>query len=258
MAIRIENHSISNRISILALIIILTALITSVHGQAEGSKIILENIMFDKDTQKMIIVTFRNVGDNSIRFDRIYINNESFPMNTDVDNHAVKDVTQAYNWEEGAKYNIRLVTANGSQINTVQTAPINTNAQRNPGLVTLLIISLLVFLMLIFIGSFRIPQRDKKSGWGFDLEHGQIRSAIAGTLVFGFVILTLFTLYYPVVENNIYVQYSQFVAIVIGFYFGSRSTATAGIAGAELARDATAKGMEIARGSERYHPVMIG
>ncbi len=84
----------------------------------------------------------------------------------------------------------------------------------------------------------------------FDLEHGQIRSAIAGTLVFGFVIRTLFSLYYPITKNDIYVQYSQFVAIVIDFYFGSRATATAGIAGAEIAKEATARGVEAAKGSE--------
>jgi hypothetical protein len=188
--------------------------------------------------------------------DRIYINNESFPTNLDIDNHTRKDATQAYDWVEGSEYNIRMVTANGDQVNTVQTAPTNTDApvntgdQKTPGLAILLIVGLLVFLMLILIGSLRPPEPNKRSTWGFDLEHGQIRSAIAGTLVFGFIILTLFTLYYPVAENTIYVQYSQFVAIVIGFYFGSRSTATAGIAGAELAREATARGMEVGQKTE--------
>lgn len=86
--------------------------------------------------------------------------------------------------------------------------------EKDPGML-LLIISFLIFGCLIFIGGW-MPTRNNK--FRFNLRHGQIRSAIAGTLVFGFVILTFFSLYYPLNEGTIFNQFSQVVGIIIGFY----------------------------------------
>jgi len=56
------------------------------------------------------------------------------------------------------------------------------------------------------------------------MEHGQMRRAIAGILVFGFVVLLVFSLYGGIRDDNkdIITQYIQLVGIIIGFYFGSK------------------------------------
>lgn len=98
----------------------------------------------------------------------------------------------------------------------------------------LLLISFLMFLRLLTTGALKKEElkgkgSEGKTNWILDMTHGQLRSAIAGTLVFGFVILTMFSLYYPVDQGTIFTQYAQFVGIIIGFYFGSRTAAAPGL-----------------------------
>jgi hypothetical protein len=101
-----------------------------------------------------------------------------------------------------------------------------------PPMWALIGISTLVFLMLIGIGTWRGSVEKLR-----DMDQGQIRSAIAGTLVFGFIMLTLFSLYYGVAKDNIIVaQYGNFVGIVIGFYFGARTASQAASEGADIAK----------------------
>ncbi|VVB69011.1 SdrD B-like domain protein [uncultured archaeon] len=77
-----------------------------------------------------------------------------------------------------------------------------------------LLVLLLIFAALIWIG---VCQPGT-------MEQGQMRRAIAGILVFGFVVLLVFSLYGGIRADNkdIITQYIQLVGIIIGFYFGSR------------------------------------
>lgn len=101
-----------------------------------------------------------------------------------------------------------------------------------PPMWALIGVSALVFFMLIGIGTWRGSIEKLR-----DMDQGQIRSAIAGTLVFGFIMLTLFSLYYGVTKDNIIVaQYGNFVGIVIGFYFGARTASQAASEGADIAK----------------------
>jgi hypothetical protein len=85
----------------------------------------------------------------------------------------------------------------------------------------LLLVVLLVFSALIWIGVCH-PNT---------MEHGQMRRAIAGILVFSFVLVLIFALYskQELPNNEIVMQYIQLVGIIIGFYFGSK------VAGADSA-----------------------
>ncbi len=103
---------------------------------------------------------------------------------------------------------------------------------KDPPMWALIGVSALVFFMLIGMGTWR-GSIDKMK----DMDQGQIRSAIAGTLVFGFIMLTLFSLYYGVTKDNMIVtQYGNFVGIVIGFYFGARTASQAASEGADIAK----------------------
>jgi hypothetical protein len=109
---------------------------------------------------------------------------------------------------------------------------VDSTDSKAPPMWALIGVSALVFFMLIGIGTWRGSIEKLR-----DMDQGQIRSAIAGTLVFGFIMLTLFSLYYGVTKDNIIVaQYGNFVGIVIGFYFGARTASQAASEGADIAK----------------------
>lgn len=85
----------------------------------------------------------------------------------------------------------------------------------------MLVIFVLLFIALLGIGVFKPEQ----------MEGGQMRRAIAGMLVFGFITILMFALYKTEIsENNkeIISQYIQLVGIIIGFYFGAKITTDTG------------------------------
>lgn len=85
----------------------------------------------------------------------------------------------------------------------------------------MLLIFVLIFVILLAIGIYKSEQ----------MEGGQMRRAIAGLLVFGFVTILMFALYGTEIDENnkeIISQYIQLVGIIIGFYFGAKITAEAG------------------------------
>ena len=79
------------------------------------------------------------------------------------------------------------------------------------------IVVLIAFALLIYAG----VRADK------ELNKGEMRRAIAGTFVVGFTVLMILSLHYGIYQSEIIVAYIEFVGIVIGFYFGQRSAATA-------------------------------
>ena len=72
-----------------------------------------------------------------------------------------------------------------------------------------------IFVLLIALGY----RADK------NLNKGEMRRAIAGTLVIGFVILVFLSLYYEISNQPLVIAFIELVGIVVGFYFGSKTVA---------------------------------
>ncbi len=192
-----------------------------------AASISLENIMFDTDSvqHKVMVLTVRNLGDKSVELDRIFINGKSFAREIRIDPGKALDISQNFDWRGYKSYVVKLSGPGGLMANESALSP-SVEEEKNPGMLLLIVISFLIFASLIFIGGWMPTDGNL---FRFNLRHGQIRSAIAGTLVFGFVILTFFSLYYPLNEDGaIFNQFSQVVGIIIGFYFGSRTAASPG------------------------------
>lgn len=198
---------------------------TSPEGNSTAS-ISLENVMFDTDSaqHKVVVLTIRNVGGDVAQLDRIFINGKSFAKDIQIDPGKAMDISQNFDWRGYESYAVKLSGSDGLKANVTAISPY-LGEEKDPGMLLLIIISFLIFASLILIGGWTPT---KGNYFRFNLRHGQIRSAIAGTLIFGFVILTFFSLYYPLNENAIFNQFSQVVGIIIGFYFGSRTAASPG------------------------------
>ncbi len=84
----------------------------------------------------------------------------------------------------------------------------------------IVMIFVLLFVVLLGIGVCKPEQ----------MEGGQMRRAIAGLLVFGFIAILIFALYGAGINDNnkeVISQYIQLVGIIIGFYFGAKITVDA-------------------------------
>lgn len=216
-------------LGIALLILVLPTVNANNETRSEGNSIAsvsLENIMFGTDSvqHKEVVLTVRNLGDKAARLDRIFINGNSFTRDIQIDPGKALDISQNFDWKGYKSYIVKLSGPDGLKANVTAISP-SVEEEKDPGMLLLIVISFLIFGCLIFIGGW-MPTRNNK--FRFNLRHGQIRSAIAGTLVFGFVILTFFSLYYPLNESTIFNQFSQVVGIIIGFYFGSRTAASPG------------------------------
>ncbi|CAD6491942.1 MAG: hypothetical protein DIAAKJNI_00175 [Candidatus Argoarchaeum ethanivorans] len=83
--------------------------------------------------------------------------------------------------------------------------------------VTVLVVFLILGIFVLLIG---LGYRADKS-----LNKGEMRRAIAGTLVTGFVILVFLSLYYEISNQPLVIAFIELVGIVVGFYFGSKTFA---------------------------------
>lgn len=84
----------------------------------------------------------------------------------------------------------------------------------------MLLIFVLLFIALLGVGVFKPEQ----------MEGGQMRRAIAGLLVFGFVTILMFALFGAKIDatnKDVITQYVQLVGIIVGFYFGAKITSDA-------------------------------
>lgn len=75
----------------------------------------------------------------------------------------------------------------------------------------------IVFVLLVLLG-YRAKERGR-------LDMGEMRRAIAGTFVVGFTIVVLLCITYGIYTEGVILAYIELVGIVVGFYFGSRTTA---------------------------------
>jgi len=78
--------------------------------------------------------------------------------------------------------------------------------------------AILLIVLLVFGGLLALGYMTNK-----DLNRGEMRRTIAGTLVVGFTILVFLSLFYEFKNAEIVTAYIQIVGVVIGFYFGTRS-----------------------------------
>jgi hypothetical protein len=76
-----------------------------------------------------------------------------------------------------------------------------------------LLVVLIVFGILLALG-YRTNR---------DLDHGEMRRTIAGTLIFGFTAIVFLSLKYDFRNEDLINSYIQLVGVVIGFYFGTRA-----------------------------------
>ena len=82
-----------------------------------------------------------------------------------------------------------------------------------------------VIILAVFAGLVLLGYLAKERG---RLDMGEMRRAIAGTLVVGFTILLIFSLKYGIMQTEIIIAYIELVGIVIGFYFGAKTAAENG------------------------------
>lgn len=90
---------------------------------------------------------------------------------------------------------------------------------------TIVVIIVLAGLWVLYIGY--------KSTEDKNLCEGELRRAIAASLVLGFVIIAVLSMVYEVQNKEIVSSYTQLVGVIIGFYFGSKITSEAEIGKAE-------------------------
>ena len=79
-------------------------------------------------------------------------------------------------------------------------------------LVGIALIIFLTFMILVILGWWKDKSLDK----------GEIRRAVAGTLVVGFTILTMLSISFGIYQKEIVLMYVQLAGVVVAFYFGAR------------------------------------
>ncbi len=110
---------------------------------------------------------------------------------------------------------LALCFVSAAETNTLNSSTGETTMTILPGtyLLTILLVVLLVFGGLVALGYMKNK----------DLNRGEMRRTIAGTLLVGFTILVFLSLVYDFKNVEIVTAYIQIVGVVIGFYFGTRS-----------------------------------
>ncbi|RZB32966.1 MAG: hypothetical protein SRB1_01259 [Desulfobacteraceae bacterium Eth-SRB1] len=124
--------------------------------------------------------------------------------------------------DEAGTYNVTVNNVSAtltvlSPTSTPDTPPASSN-QTTPETISERMTTLVVFLILgIFVLLIGLGYRADKS-----LNKGEMRRAIAGTLVTGFVILVFLSLYYEISNQPLVIAFIELCYIVVGFYFGSK------------------------------------
>ncbi|HJH25977.1 MAG TPA: hypothetical protein C5S37_04200 [Methanophagales archaeon] len=132
-------------------------------------------------------------------------------VNVSLEPNETKTVESVVAKDEAGTYN---VTANNVSA-TLTVTP--TPEQISKWMTIIFVVSAIlgIFVLLIALGY----RADK------DLNKGEMRRAIAGTLVIGFVILVFLSLCYEISNQPLVIAFIELVGIVVGFYFGSKTVA---------------------------------
>ena len=160
-----------------------------------------------------IKATVENVGDATQNKTIVFKINEKEvkSVNVELEPGETKTVKYVVAKDVAGTYNVTV--NNASATLTVLPPTPGTISERMTTLVVFLILGIFVFLIVLGY------QNDK------NLNKGEMRRAIAGTLVIGFVILVFLSLCYKISDQQLVIAFIQLVGIVIGFYFGSKTVA---------------------------------
>lgn len=137
-------------------------------------------------------------------------------VNVTLEPNETKTVETVVAKDKAGTYN---VTANNVSATLTVTSTLGNQTTPEPisEWMTIFVVSAIlgIFVLLIALG-----YRDDKS-----LNKGEMRRAIAGTLVIGFVILVVLSLCYEISNQPLVIAFIELVGIVVGFYFGSKTVA---------------------------------
>ena len=131
-------------------------------------------------------------------------------VNVTLEPNETKTVESVVTKDKAGTYNVTANNVSATLTVTPTPEPISKG-------MTIFVVSAIlgIFVLLIALGY----QADK------NLNKGEMRRAIAGTLVIGFVILVFLSLYYEISNQPLVIAFIELVGIVVGFYFGSKTVA---------------------------------
>ncbi len=174
-----------------------------------------------------IKATVENVGDATQNKTIVFKINEKEvkSVNVELEPDETKTVECVVAKDEAGTYN---VTANNVSATLMVISPTSTpvitqapddqttTKSISKGMTIFVVSAILgIFVLLIALGY----RADK------NLNKGEMRRAIAGTLVIGFVLLVFLSLYYEISNQPLVIAFIELVGIVVGFYFGSKTVA---------------------------------
>ena len=138
------------------------------------------------------------------------INEEVGSVNVTLEPNETETVESVVTKDKAGTYNVTANNVSATLTVTPTPEPISKG-------MTIFVVSAIlgIFVLLIALGY----RADK------NLNKGEMRRAIAGTLVSGFVILVFLSLYYEISTQPLVIAFIELVGIVVGFYFGSKTVA---------------------------------
>ncbi len=130
-------------------------------------------------------------------------------VNVTLEPNETKTVETVVTKDKAGTYNVTANNVSATLTVTPTPEPIS------KGMTMIFVVSAIlgIFVLLIALGY----RADK------NLNKGEMRRAIAGTLVIGFVILVFLSLYYEISNQPLVIAFIELVGIVVGFYFGSKT-----------------------------------
>jgi len=179
----------------------------------------IEHVAFtDQGQERGLLITLRNLGDENVTVDRVYINmdyiNQSFviPVSRAIKPRNASDLDIAFKWEADRGYKIALATTDGGSANISARSPSMEGTISDNVAFWAILLILLVFWGMIMLGF--IADRS--------LDGGELRRAAAGTLIFVLCIVVILSLRYNILQNQIVSSFLQVVGMVAAFYYGSK------------------------------------
>ncbi|MBN1322603.1 MAG: hypothetical protein JW986_01195 [Methanotrichaceae archaeon] len=199
------------RFKAILLVVLIWALYPACHAQ--GS-IGIEHVAFtDTGQERGLLITLRNLGDESVMVDRVYIDQSVvIQLSKAVEPWSASEIDLAFPWEGNRLYEISLATTEGISAN------ISARSPSMEGTVSDWVAFLAIALILFFFGGMIVL--------GFladrSLDGGELRRAAAGTLIFVLCIVAILSLRYNILRDQIISSFLQVVGMVAAFYYGSK------------------------------------
>jgi len=172
-----------------------------------------------------IVAMVKNVGNATQNETIVFKINEKEVESVDVtlEPNETKTVVSVVAKDKAGTYNVTVNNVSAT-LTVLSPTPVITQASGNQTTpepvskrVTIFVVCAIlgIFVLLIVLGY----RADK------NLNKGEMRRAIAGTLVIGFVLLVFLSLCYEISNQPLVIAFIELVGIVVGFYFGSKTVA---------------------------------